>query len=486
MPASGSSKIDTCTVIYTRLSQTNGTYVQFTWVESSTDRAYPGWRIGRGQPCGHRLTSAAVYAWVRAHSGRGAWAIAEQGINPLVQLTLTPWFLHVLGRGDFGLWTFALTLLGISQLVSLGAGVAATKHVSADLGAGRPTEAVAVIRAALAVAICGGTVVAVLSALLSRSLAEHLLGNLGTVDRVAPLLALGGLAALVQEIDNVFTGAIRGAERFDLCAKVEVPARIAMGAALAVLGAAAVGVRNLLVYLIVMLAIKAALKGCQVARLFGTVSCCWPSVASGPLRRVLGFGWWQWLQSAGTIFFSAADQLLIGGLLGPAALARYSPCLQIAQYVHMLPSVMTQVIFPRLSALGASVGAHRSNEILRTSTIVTVGAALVLAIPLIVLADPLLAIWIGPRFAAENHGLLIVLVLVHLTLAFNVAPYFVLLGSGRAARSAVIVLMAGAVQFVLAVLAAPLGLTMMASTRFVYSLATAFLYRAARYRSHER
>jgi O-antigen/teichoic acid export membrane protein len=399
-----------------------------------------------------------------------------------VQLMLTPWFLRVLGREDFGVWMFALTLLGMSQLVSLGAGIATTKHVSGDLGAGRPAEAIAAIRGALTVATCGGMLVALLLLVLSPFLATHLLGNLGPVGTVAPLLALCGLAAVVQEIDNVFTGAMRGAERFDLCATVEVPARIAMGVALAVLSAASVGVRNLFVYLIIMLVIKAALKGWQVTRLFGAVSCCWPSAAPGPLRRVLSFGCWQWLQSAGTIFFSAADQLLIGGLLGSAALARYSTCLQIAQNVHMLPSVMTQVIFPRLSALGPSINAQHSNEILRTSTIVTVGAALILAIPLIVLAQPLLGIWIGPRFAAENYRLLTVLILVHLTLAFNVAPYFVLLGSGRAARSAVIVLMAGAAQFVCAVLAAPLGLFIVACTRFVYALITALLYRAARVR----
>ena len=237
--------------------------------------------------------------------------------------------------------------------------------------------------------------------------------------------------------------------------------------------------------LIVMLVIKAMLKGWQVARLFGAASC-WPSTASGPLRRVVSFGGWQWLQSAGTIFFSAADQLLIGGLLGPTALARYSVCLQIAQNVHMLPSVMTQVIFPRLSALGASVDANRGNEILRTSTIVTVGAALMLGVPLIVLAHPLLGIWIGPRFAAVSYGLRRVLVGGHLTLAFTVAPYIVLLGAGRSARSAVIVLTAGAAQFVSAVLAAPLGLFVVACTRFVYSLMTALLYRAARYTPRER
>ena len=204
--------------------------------------------------------------------------------------------------------------------------------------------------------------------------------------------------------------------------------------------------------------------------------------AAQPLRRVVSFGVWQWLQTAGTVFFSAADQLLIGGLIGAAALARYGSCLQIAQYVHTLPSVMTQVIFPRLSALGPNIRAVRGNEILRSATIATVGAALLLGLPLMLFSVPILRMWISPAFAQANHWLLIVLVAVHIVLAFNIASYFVLLGSGRAARSALIVIAAGATQFAVAVAAAPFGIFAVASSRFIYSFATAFLYKAARYR----
>lgn len=427
------------------------------------------------------LAAQHLFARLRPHSGPASWAVADQGINPLVQLILTPVLLAALGRNDFGLWMLALTIINMSQLISLAAGVAVTKHVSADLGAHEPARAVTAIRAGLAVAVLGGAVASVASWLFAGVAARTLFHNMGLPAAVAPVLALCGVGAAVQEIDNVFVGALRGSQRFDLCAQIEVPARIVMGCVLLLLSSLQTGLQPLLLCLIAMMVLKACAKGVRVAVLFGTAACCLPALHREPLRRVARFGLWQWLQTGGTVFFTAADQLLIGGLLGAGALARYSVCLQIGQYVHLLPSVMMQIVFPRLSALGPQVDPGRGNEILRSATWVAVATAVLLGVPLILLARPILTVWIGADFASANHGLLMTLVAVHITLAFNIAPYFVLLGSGRPARSAAIVLTAGAVQSALAFVAAPFGIIAVACTRFVYSGITAFLYPAASY-----
>jgi O-antigen/teichoic acid export membrane protein len=181
--------------------------------------------------------------------------------------------------------------------------------------------------------------------------------------------------------------------------------------------------------------------------------------------------------------FTASDQLLIGGLLGASALTRYGVCLQIAQYVHLLPSVVMQVIFPRISAMGANLDPHRGNEILRRATLIAVAIAMSVGIPLMIVAHPFLSLWIGPAFADENSALLIVLALVHIALASNIGGYFVLLGTGRAKRSALIVLAAGATQSVFAALVAPFGLMAVACNRFLYAIITSFLYRVARFRT---
>jgi PST family polysaccharide transporter len=328
----------------------------------------------------------------------------------------------------------------------------------------------------------GGLIAGLLAWILAPTIAETFFAHMGSPEHIAPIVALGGLAAAIQEIDNVFAGALRGAERFDLCAKIEVPSRIAMGAVIAFLGWRTADVYFSFLGLLIVMIAKAVLKAIQAQRFFQSKACLFPSVASPSIRRVLRFGVWQWLQSAGTVLFSATDQLIVGSLLGATALTRYSVCLQIAQYVHVIPSVMMQVIFPRVSALGPQLDPGRGNKILWSATQLSTGIALLLGLPIILLAYPLLKFWISANFAADNYWLLIVLVSVHITLAINIGAYFVLLGSDRAARSAGIVLVAGVVQSVFAIVVAPFGILAMACNRFTYAILTTILYRAARYK----
>jgi O-antigen/teichoic acid export membrane protein len=410
------------------------------------------------------------------------WAVADQGINPLVQVALTPYLLGRLGKVDFGIWALANTFLNLSQLVSFGAGIAATKHISADLAIGAKAEAISATRSALTIALLGGAAAALSTWIFGPRIAAAFFVQMGNPEHVASIVALSGAAAGIQEIDNIYAGSLRGAERFDLCAKVEVPCRVVMGVAIALLCVRTPNVVTLFGGLILMMGLKAALKANQVRRMFQSNSCFFPSISLPSIRRVLRFGVWQWFQSAGTVLFSVTDQLIIGSLLGATALTRYSVCLQIAQYVHVIPSVMTQVIFPRVSALGPQLEAGLGNEILRSATAFSVGIALSLGVPVAILSYPILQFWIGANFAVENHWLLTVLVLVHVVLAANIGAYFVLLGSDRAARSAGIVLSAGMIQSALAIIVAPLGILAVACNRFLYALLTLCLYPAAKFK----
>jgi O-antigen/teichoic acid export membrane protein len=435
--------------------------------------------------CRPALSFSNLILRLRSHASRATWAVADQGIGPLVQLALTPYLLNRLGKADFAVWVLANTLLTLSQLVSCGAGIATTKHVSADLAIGAKVDAIAATRAALTIAILGGGVAALLTWIFAPEIAHAFFAHMGSPEHVAPVIALSGFAAAIQELDNVYAAAMRGAERFDLCAIIEVPARVAMGLVIAFVAWRTTDVYNLFVAVVAMMILKAGLKANQARRLFNATASFYPSLSSVSIRRVLRFGLWQWMQSAGTMLFSATDQLIVGSLLGASALTRYSICLQIAQYVHVVPSVMMQIIFPRVSALGPRLDVHRGNQILRSATLISTVIAAVLGLPIIIFARPLLGFWIGRNFAADNYWLLIALVLVHISLATNIGAYFVLLGSNRAKASARIVLLAGAVQSVFAVLVAPFGILPVACNRFLYALITAFLYRAARFKSSE-
>ena len=255
----------------------------------------------------------------RTHGRRALWAVADQGINPIVQLAMTPVLLRTLGKEDFGIWILGLTIITMSPVVSCGAAMATTKHVSADLGIGTKSGAVAATRAALSIAMLGGMCVALLTWLFAPAIVAAFFAQMDGPGHLVPVIALSGLAAAIQEIDNVFAGAMRGAERFDLSGKIEIPARILMGAVTVFVAWRFANVWYLFIALTTMMALKALLKARQVARLFGDNACYLPSIDRPSLKRVLGFGIWQWFQSTGTVLFTASDQLLIGGLLGAAA-----------------------------------------------------------------------------------------------------------------------------------------------------------------------
>lgn len=430
------------------------------------------------------MNLAGILERIHHHSRQAAWAAADQGINPVLQLAVTPFFISRLGKQGFALWVLGITIVNMSQVVSCGAGITATKHVSADLAEQAPHRAVLAVRAALTLAVLGGVATVSLLWMLAPVVATAFFSALGPPQAVARVLLMAGMAAAIQEIDGVFAGAIKGAERFDLGAKIEVPARVGITASLLVLADRVGAADVMLAGLTLTLFIKAGLKAWRASVLLADWRCCLPSLSILPLKRVFRFGVWQWLQAAGSALFTSLDQLLVGGLLGARTLLRYSVCLQLAQYVHLVPSVLMQVIFPRVSSLGRCLSSHDRNSMLRSTTLVAVGTALLLGLPLIIFARPLLAVWIGPDFAEDNHWLLVLLVVVHILLAVNIGAYFILLGLGESARSARIVLSAAAVQSMAAILLAPFGILAFGCNRLVYSIGTAFLYKAARARDH--
>jgi len=419
---------------------------------------------------------------LRAHAGSAIWSASEQGIGPLVQLLLTAVLLRTLGTADFAVWAIGISLIGLSQLVSAGAGFSALKHVSADLGAGRPELARQAIRSALALALGGGLLATLAAVLLAPAVAAHGFRQLGPLTSVSSMLMLCGAGALFNEIDSVFACAMRGAQRFDRAAHVECSGRVLMAVMILWLALRGAGVVHLFGVWVGLLALKAGIKGLAVMRMFASHELLLPSFSREPMRRILKFGQWQWLQATGTTLFTSVDQLVVGSVLGAAALSRYSVCLQLAQYVHLVPSVLLQILFPRISARGPMIGAVRGNQILDTATVLAAGAAGVLGCGLALAAGPVLSRWAGPEFADSNTGLLRLLIAAHVVLALNIGGYYVLLATGRAARLAAVVLGAGALQLMGVILAAPFGLLAVAGSRFIYSASTAALWKIARYR----
>lgn len=404
---------------------------------------------------------------LRPHIGRATWSITEQAVGPLLQLALTPFLLRWMGAEEFGLWALVIAITSMGQLASFGAGGATTKHVSADWGAGRRADAVATVRAATTVALAMGLLILALSAWTAVPLASVFFDRMGDTAHVGAALFLAVLLLLAQEIDGVFAAAMRGLQRFDLVARVELLGRLASTAAVAILAWHYRTVIPILAGAILLTACKAVARAVMVNRLLHVRNAHWPSVERKHLRRVTDFGKWQWMQSIGSTLFSVADRLLVGWYFGAADLARYSICLQVAQSVHLLPAAAMQVLFPWISANAATSNAPSGTRLMKWS-LASGAFCIVLPLALALISGPLLSVWIGADFAELGTRLLQVLLFAYGVLAFNIPGHYFLLGLGEARFVSLSNLAAGALSIAISITLLPLGLVAFAAGKLGY------------------
>ena len=371
-----------------------------------------------------------------------AWAMLEYGWYPLLLFIATPWFLHRLGTEHYGLWMLLTATVGFGGVLNTGTGAATIKAVSAGIGRAAKRDAEHAVRTALGLALLGGGTLAGLVFCVFWLAGGALLGRMGSPESLFLTGVTAALLIWVEQLDNVFSSALKGAEEFGQAARVEIGSKtLQVGAAAAVL-LPFPSLGSLYVALLLVAAVRLLAK-VVIARRVLDLADLRPSLTG--TGEILHFAKWGWLQGVGGVLFGVADRMLVGSLLGASSLAYFSIASQLAMQVHAITAAGVSVIFPKVSRRLEAGGEFS----LRHVTVVTMGGNLLLssllALVLALLGPKLLSIWIGDASAGPTARILPWLVLSYWVLALNVVPYFVLLGMGRIRFVGLTVLASGAV-----------------------------------------
>ncbi len=394
--------------------------------------------------------------------------MAEYVAYPLMMFVATPFFLFQLGKEQYGQWMLLLAFNGIGGVAGLGMGTAAVKEVSAHRGRGDLAGAALAVRACFAVTLASSILVGAAIVVGAYFVGASWLSKVGEPGVVQRLVGFAAALITLEQIDTVFAGAIRGMERFDIAAKIEIVAKFAI---VAVSALAAWLWRDLagVIWCVLAATVARASVKAVIASSLLRAGALTPAWNKSYVAEAVRFGKWTWLQSMGSALFSTADRLLVGALLGAAPLAEYSVCLQLAQQVHTVPSAGAGFLFPLVSRRMAS--GQRISRIAIGATIAFGLAAVCLALPLILFGHAILALWIGAGFADQSSGTLAWLAVAFVILAFNVGPHFLLLGSNTARFVAINSVAAGGVALATGIYLVPhLGVAGAVFMRVTYSL----------------
>lgn len=356
-----------------------------------------------------------------------------------------PFLVHGLGDQAFGVYTIAMSIAGFLSVLELETSSAATKYIAEVETRTNPKTIEQIALANFAIYLGIGLVVILTTRLISPWLASVAFRDTGMNDQtLIVLIQLAGVLFACNSLRKAMAAIPRGFQRFDIYNAIRISYSIVLiltqvgivaigGKVVALMaGNIVVSVASVLAYILV---IHRMIPG---VRLIGLPD-------GRVLKMLFSFGMYMMISNVAGISFISADKIIIGRVLGAAAVTYYAVPVGLISRVRSLVAAPTSVFLPLMSEL------HSGNEFSEARKIYLRGSrfiAVMVALPIVAISlfsKEVLNLWMGTTFAAKAAPLTAVIGLGYLLYSTDIMPYHVLIGIGRPRRMALIHLMAVAI-----------------------------------------
>ena len=321
---------------------------------------------------------------------------------PLVAgLVTIPLLIDALGTARFGILALGWTVVGYFSLFDLGFSRAMTHLISRAMAQGDAGETSRIFTTGLFCMAALGALLAIAGILM----VPWLTGEVFQIDAELQREARQAFYVLAVSIPVVVlcTGVaapLEAKQRFDLILLVRAP----LGILNFVGPLVAVHWRNdlVVVLLVLLFARIAALLayGYLASRIMpgGAQS---PRFDAAAVPRLFQFGAWMTVANVVAPMMLYSDRLMIASMLSMAAVAYYATPFDIVYRLAIIPNAIVGVLFPAFSALGGSKR-DEARRLLWRGSKATFLIMLTLVLPIVILAEDLLMIWLGSEFARES------------------------------------------------------------------------------------
>jgi O-antigen/teichoic acid export membrane protein len=379
-------------------------------------------------------------------------------VDAIVGVVMLPFNLAHLGAAAYGLWMVTASLTAYFSMLDLGYGGALVRFV-AQYRARKDARSLNEVLSTLAVVYTSiGAITYALVAIAAYNLDALLKLTPDQVPTSRALLLIVGANVALRFLFGVFGGVIVGFQRYHLNNLTSIATSLAVAAAnVAVL---------LMGYDVV--ALVAVTTAVRIAALFVyrlNAYRVYPALRLSPrlfrlarLREVSGFSIYMLVLDLGFKLNYSTDVLVIGALIGAPAVAFWSPAQRLGELALKLSNQLSEALFPIVVDCDAAQRAARLRMVFVQGTRLSLATVIPIAGGLAMLAQPLLAAWIGGGFV-ETATILQILAIVVIVRVGSSTSSVILKGAGLHRRLAALVSVMAIVNVALSIaLVQPLGL----------------------------
>ncbi|MBE0598710.1 MAG: polysaccharide biosynthesis protein [Desulfuromonadales bacterium] len=370
--------------------------------------------------------------------------------NSLVALWMTPFLIRSLGLAVFGMVPLVSSIANYLSIFNLTVSGAVGRFVALHLDRNENEKGNIYFNSSIFGLIGIGLLVAIPAAAAIRFLPEIIQVPEGYEADFSILILLAIVASFVGAITSSFQVSTFVTHRFFVFNSAKIASRLLQVAlilllfhlfspSLPMVGLSLLGMTAFLLGALIVISGKLLPQLTVHPRYFR-----WPA-----FREMGGMGSWIVIDQLGTLLYLNSDLIIINFFLGPEAVGRYAPILQLVMLMRVLAPAVSGVFAPvaieyiARDELGKLAG-HTQTAIKFMGLLLALPAGLLCG-----LAAPFLTLWLGPSFAELAPLLWLLLLPQVLFLAVN-PLYNINRGMNKVRTPALVTVAGGVLNIILA------------------------------------
>lgn len=378
---------------------------------------------------------------------------AVYGASIVSGVIVTPITLRALGDQAFGIWAFIGSVTFFLALLDFGLGPSVVRFTAEARGSQAPEETNRLASVALALYAIVAVATLVSGAVLSWfvPLLIDTPDDLVSDARLASFLVT--LSLVVRFPLGLVYNLLGGHQRFDVLNLGNFLATVLYAVLVAILIPRGGGLVLLGALTLAVTLVRLGLPVVWLRREFPALAVRRAYVTAAALREFAAVSSSNFLVQVANKVVLSTDVIVVGIVLGATAAALYAIPAKLFTLAFALCSVGSLFLLPAFAEQEGSGDLERQRRLLLTGLRTSMAAALVLALPLLLIPDLLIEGWVGDGYGESSPvlALLAVVVLIHQPI-FLFTNYLIARGLQEPAARALIV--AVAVNVVLSVVLA--------------------------------
>lgn len=318
-------------------------------------------------------------------------------VRGLVALAMLPLLVGRLGAEATGLFVFATTLTGYFTAVEYGVGTSVTKYVAEYRAIGEDEQLGSIMRASLLLMLGLGALVGASVAALALLGGQALFSGPEVSSQAVPTLLMAAGVAFLYWPSRLGTASLRGLERYDICAVLEMSCAVLTLALIFLVSGVTHSVAVLTGLFGAVFLFEGALAGVLA----------WPHLGlrrgvgrwrGQHLRPVMGFSAGLFLMGLSDTFVYESDRIVVTAFVGAAALVVYEVALRPQTAVRLIAGLVGSALVSTASRLIAQGRAARLRELVLVGSLYSVVLTVPFVVLIVVLAAPIVEAWIGEGY----------------------------------------------------------------------------------------